>query len=89
MKPQRLSMALVVILDRDPRGLPDHVEETATECIQGAYRVHSKLGAGLLEKAYRQALAVELDNRGMDVETEVPVPVSYRDEALGVGLRLD
>lgn len=75
--------------DGHPRCLPDEVEETASQCLQAAFRVHSKLGARLLEKAYRDALAVELRHRGFEVETEVPVPIAYRDQDLGVGLRLD
>jgi GxxExxY protein len=72
-----------------PGPLPDAVEETASECLEAAFRVHSDLGSGLLEKVYRDALAVDLRHRGLDVGTEVTVPISYRDQALGVGLRLD
>ncbi|PSG97564.1 hypothetical protein BRD56_05025 [Thermoplasmatales archaeon SW_10_69_26] len=72
-----------------PGPLPEAVEETASDCLEAAFRVQSDLGSGLLEKVYRDALAVELRHRGLDVGTEVTVPVSYRDQALGVGLRLD
>lgn len=80
---------VMMVRDGGPRPLPDAVEETASTCLQAAFRVHSELGSRLLEKAYRDALAVELRHRGLEVETEVPVPIAYRDQDLGVGLRLD
>jgi GxxExxY protein len=33
-----------------------------------AFKVHTKLGSGLLEKVYRECLAYELANCGLDVE---------------------
>ena len=42
-----------------------------------AFKVHTKLGSGLLEKVYRQALAYELNKYGLIAEQEVVVPVYY------------
>lgn len=35
-----------------------------------AYKVHTKLGSGLLEKVYRECLAYELEKCGLNVKQE-------------------
>lgn len=59
------------------------------EIIDSAYKVHSKLGPGLLESAYRTCLAYELRKKGLVVEEEKPVPVVYEEIKLECGYRLD
>ena len=46
------------------------------EVIGAAMRVHTALGPGLLESAYRACLGRELELRGLRCETEVSVPVT-------------
>jgi len=64
-------------------------ERIATEIVDAAFKVHSELGAGLLECIYVACLVYELRKRGLQVETEVVVPVFYDGVRLDVGLRLD
>ena len=65
------------------------IERIATEVVDAAFKVHSELGAGLLECIYVACLVYELRKRGLEVETEVVVPVFYDGVRLDVGLRLD
>jgi GxxExxY protein len=52
--------------------------------IRGAvFEVNRVLGAGFLEKVYENALLVELRERGLKAESQVPIKVSYKDEAVG------
>jgi GxxExxY protein len=51
--------------------------------INSALKVHSLLGPGLLESAYKACLAYELRKRGFDVTTEFPIPLIFD------GLRMD
>lgn len=53
------------------------------EIIGCAYRVHNELGSGFLEKVYENALAIELDNSGFDIETQHPIKVYYHDTVVG------
>ena len=53
--------------------------------LDSAFRVHSGIGPGLLESAYEACLAYELRNRGLEVLTQVPVPLNYREVKLDVG----
>ncbi|MEM0542657.1 GxxExxY protein [Flavobacterium sp. j3] len=54
-----------------------------------AYRVHTKLGSGLLEKVYRECLAYELTKYGLDVQQEKAFPVIYEDIKMDCGYRVD
>ena len=57
--------------------------------VTAAMKVHSTLGPGLLESAYQACLAQELRNRGIQVETQVALPVVYEGQKLEVGYRID
>ena len=58
--------------------------------IRGAiYDVYKTLGPGLLESVYEEALAFELQQRGLKVERQKQVPVIYKGNVLKSELRLD
>ena len=54
-----------------------------------AYKVHTKLGPGLLEKVYRECLAYELAKCELEVKQECPFPVIYEDIKMDCGYRVD
>ena len=54
-----------------------------------AFKVHTKLGSGLLEKVYRECLAYELIKCGLDVKQEKAFPVIYEDIKMDCGYRVD
>jgi GxxExxY protein len=47
-------------------------DQITHEILDLAYKVHSTLGPGLLESAYRTCLAYELRKKGLNVEEEKP-----------------
>lgn len=58
--------------------------------IRGAiFEVYKHAGVGLLESVYKNALRFELINRGLLVQTEVPVPFIYKGHDLQMGFRMD
>ncbi len=58
--------------------------------IRGAvFKVYNELGPGLLESVYEAALAFQLKEEGLDVKTQVPVPLIYSGQKLEVGFRID
>lgn len=59
------------------------------EVINAAMEVHTCLGPGLLESAYRSSLVHELRLRGHEVRVEVPLPVTYKAMPLDVAYRMD
>jgi GxxExxY protein len=55
-----------------------------TYAINGAvFEVNQVLGPGFLEKVYENALLVELKKGGLKAETQVPIRVFYKDNAVG------
>jgi GxxExxY protein len=61
-----------------------------TEIIIGcAIEVHKILGPGLLESAYEECLAYELQKVGLKIERQKPVPVVYKEIMLECGYRID
>ena len=65
------------------------MDELSERVIGAAIRVHRELGPGLLESAYEACLAFELRESGLQVFTQVPLPVVYRGVKLDCGYRLD
>lgn len=52
-------------------------------------KVHSLLGPGLLESAYEACLSHELRRSGLNVATQVPMPLRYEEIQLELGYRID
>ena len=68
----------------------DELNQLAKCTLDAAFRVHSALGPGLLESAYTACLTYELHKAGLELETEVPVPLVYDGVKLtDVGYRID
>ncbi len=52
--------------------------------INGAiFEVSRTLGAGFIEKVYENALMIELRKRGLEAESQAPIKVFYKEEAVG------
>ncbi|HEV3512858.1 MAG TPA: GxxExxY protein [Candidatus Sulfotelmatobacter sp.] len=64
-------------------------QEVSHAVISAAMKVHSELGPGLLESAYKACLQHELRQSGVRSHAEVGLPVIYRGVKLELGYRLD
>lgn len=64
-------------------------KELTYEIISASIEVHRQLGPGLLESTYRNCLVRELTLRNLEVSTERPIPVVYKNTKLECGFRLD
>jgi GxxExxY protein len=69
----------------NPKGLND----LTGVVIAAAIDVHKETGPGLLEQVYTECLALELRDRGLNVERAVKVPLNYRGRALSTFYVLD
>jgi GxxExxY protein len=58
-------------------------EELSKTIIAAAYAVHKELGYGFVEKVYKNALAIELQENNIKCATEVPLKVLYHDKIVG------
>ena len=59
------------------------------EIVRSAMKVHSALGPGLLESAYRICLCHELTTRGLHVVPEKPIQIRYDGVVMVTALRID
>src|SRR5579859_2847428 len=66
-----------------------NVEKIAEKIVDAAYKLHSTLGPGLLESIYESFLCHELKLRGLKVEKQVALPLTYEGMTIDGGLRLD
>ena len=57
--------------------------------IGAAMEVHRQLGCGFLELVYQEALAVELQSRGIPYSRELKFPVLYKGRQLNCQYRPD
>lgn len=57
--------------------------ELSKKIIAAAYNVHNELGHGFLERVYKNALAIELEEAGLKCSREVPLKVSYHNRIVG------
>lgn len=65
------------------------INDVTREIMDSAYKVHTNLGPGLLESAYRKCLVYELRKKELFVEEEKPLPLIYEEVKLEVGYRID
>ncbi|MCX6624853.1 MAG: GxxExxY protein [Acidobacteria bacterium] len=65
------------------------MNEISGVIVDSAVRIHKALGPGLFESVYSAVLARELERRGLEVEREVGVAVTWEGVELGIGFRAD
>jgi GxxExxY protein len=63
--------------------------QLSQEVIGAAIEVHKNLGPGLLESAYQKCLAYEFSARGINFNSEYPIPIKYKNTSLDCGYRID
>lgn len=65
------------------------INNLAYKIVGCAIEVHKELGPGLLESVYEICLADELKTKGLEVQTQVELPVQYKSKRLNTNLRMD
>lgn len=63
--------------------------EISNRIIGLAIEVHSVLGPGLLESAYKECLYYKIFSSGLTVEKEKPMPLVFENVKLECGYRID
>jgi GxxExxY protein len=64
-------------------------QELTSSILKCAFKVHTKLGPGLLESAYEECLRYELEKIGLNVIKQKPMPLVYEEKKLELGYRID
>jgi GxxExxY protein len=63
--------------------------EIARQIVDAAYKIHTRLGPGLLESVYEAVLVYELRKRGLRVVAQQAIALTYEGVTLDVGFRAD
>lgn len=74
---------------RTQRYAEENLKNLSGIIVDAAMKVHSSLGPGLLESAYETCLKHELLKRGLEVKTQVELPIVYDGIRLDAGYRID
>jgi GxxExxY protein len=69
--------------------IDERTEEIAKIIVDSAFKVHKNLGPGLLERVYEVCLAYEINKAGLNVQSQMEVPIIYDGVTLKEKLRLD
>ena len=59
------------------------IEGLIKAVIQCAYDVRTQLSAGFLESVYQKAMLIELKEKGIRADMEMPINVYYKNEIVG------
>jgi GxxExxY protein len=63
--------------------------ELARIAVDIAYKIHTRLGPGLLESVYEAIMLYEFHKRGLAAEKQVGVPVIWEDVHIDLAFRAD
>jgi GxxExxY protein len=74
---------------KDTKEAREKADVLSNDIIGAAIEVRRLLGPGLLESAYEECLARELQLRRVAFERQIRLPIEYKGERLDCGYRLD
>jgi iron complex transport system substrate-binding protein len=66
-----------------------NIEELSAIVVDCAYKLHIEAGPGLLETVYEVVLAKMLEERGLTVKRQVPIPIDLMGLKFDEGFRAD
>jgi GxxExxY protein len=66
-----------------------YINDLAYRVVGCAIEVHKHLGPGLLESVYEMCLIDEMSSSGLEVKSQVLVPINYKGKDLGGTLKID
>jgi GxxExxY protein len=58
-------------------------EEITGKILETSFEVINELGAGFLEGVYEKALAIALREKRLNIQTQVPLRISFRGHCVG------
>ena len=67
----------------------EELNKISTIILDASITVHKEMGPGLLESIYVLCLVHELQKRGLQILTEVSIPLNYKGVSLSKDFRID
>jgi GxxExxY protein len=69
--------------------ISDRENWISREIVSITYKIHKKLGPGLLESVYEKCFCNELELRKINYQRQKPVPLVFNNILIDDGLRID
>lgn len=69
--------------------MDEHLNQIASDVVDCSIKIHKELGPGLLETVYSVILQKKLQQRGLQVEREIAIPIQYEGTIFDIGFRAD
>nr|WP_311316253.1 MULTISPECIES: GxxExxY protein [Elizabethkingia] len=66
-----------------------YLDDLTYEIIGSCIEIHKVMGRGLLESVYHQCLKEELLHRKINFQSEMKIPVMYKNKILDIDFRCD
>ncbi len=66
-----------------------HENDISRIILDSCIKIHRKLGPGLFESVYESILCFELKKAGLEIKTQVGIPVIYEGKTFENGFRAD
>jgi len=63
--------------------------EISGKIVDCCFRIHKRLGSGLLKTVYKELLAYELSKENMHYYRQKKIPLRYENLQFNIGFRLD
>jgi len=63
--------------------------ELAKIIVNTCFKIHTKLGPGLLESVYEEILFFELQEKGISIERQKSKPLTWKNTKMNTGFRAD
>lgn len=76
-------------MNQNPDSKEKQLNTLSGEVIGAAMKVHTALGPGILESAYEACLIYELNQRDIQAESQVSLPIHYFGQKIDAGYRID
>lgn len=67
----------------------EYIDKIVHDIIGCAIEIHKELGPGLLESAYEKCMIFLLNKKGYKVQSQIEVPIVFRELFIDRGFRLD
>ena len=65
------------------------VEEICSIVVDCGFKLHRRIGPGLLESAYETIFAAQLAASGLKVDRQLPIDIEYQGQLLTAAFRID
>ncbi|RUA29170.1 MAG: GxxExxY protein [Bacteroidetes bacterium] len=69
--------------------MPLTENEISRLILDCSFRIHTQLGPGIFESVYEEVLYYELQEEGLEIKRQFPIPVQWNNKTMEMGFKAD